>query len=165
MRAMFKGHRTVVSRIAFSPNGRSLISASYDRSIRMWNIRDGFSKVLPVAGSPTVFLSVVFSPDGRYVAAGTLDNLLWIWDSRTHRLVAKWMGHTGRVLCTVFTADGKGLMTGGYDKVVNYWDVSLLGNRRGVSTEAVVNEEQGFPLVRSFLGHSVRFVLLCHNVD
>ena len=154
MRTMLKGHRLPVNSIDFSPNGCSLVSGSYDRSVCIWNIRDGSSKILLVTGSSECFVSVVFSPDGRYIAAGNLDKSLWIWDSRTYRLVAKWWGHTSDVWSTVFTPDGKGLMSGGYDDTVKYWDVSSLGNR---STASVVNEDGGFPLVRSFLGHRVLF--------
>ena len=155
MRAMYNHP---VYGIVFSPNGRSLVSASSDLSACIWNVRDGFSKVLPVTGSPDHFISVAFSPDGRYVAAGNFYNSIWIWDSRTHRLMAKWRGHTNIAWCMVFTADGKGLVSGGEDQMVKYWDVSLLGNRQGVTSGMVVNEEDGFPLVRNFSSHSVRFV-------
>ena len=47
-------------------------------------------------------------------------------------------------------------MSGGRDCMVKYWDVSSLGKRQGVTTDTMVNED-GFPEVRSFLGHSVRF--------
>ena len=150
----------MITSLAFSPNGRSLVSASTDQSARIWNIRDGSSKVLPVTGLPGYFMSVIFSPDGRYVAAGNFDHSLCIWDSRTHRLVAKWWGHTNSVWCTEFTPDGNGLISGGLDMTLKYWDVSLLGNRQGVSTGTVVNEERGFPEVQSFLGHYVRCLLL-----
>ena len=162
---MLKGHEYLIYYVAFSPNGRSLVSASYDSSVRIWNTRDGSSKVLPVTGSPDYFLSVVFSPDGRYIAAGNSDNSLWIWDSRTHSLVAKWRGHTNWVWCTVFTPDSQGLVSGSHDNTVKFWDVSLLGIQQGLSTGTVVKDENDFPLVRSFLGHSVCFVLLSLNVD
>ena len=166
MRAMFKEHKYSVESVAFSPNGRSVVSASVDRSVRIWNIRDGSSKVLPVIGEPDIFFCVAFSPDGRYVAAGNYDDSLWIWDSRTHRLVAKWWGHTHGVWGTEFTPDGKGLMSGGFDKTIKHWDVSLLGSRQGVTTGRVINEELGFPELRRFLGHDVGCVLLLsHNVD
>ena len=155
---MLKGHTFPICEVAFSPNGRSLVSASDDRSVRIWSVRDGSSNVLPVIGSPNSFMSAAFSPDGRYVVAGNWDSSLWIWDSRTHRLVAMWRDHTNGVLCTVFTADGKGLMSGDSDNTVKHWDVSSLGHRQGASTGMVVNNEQGFPEVRSFLGHSVRCV-------
>ena len=159
MRAILKGHQAAIYKVVFSPNGRFLVSASGDRSVRIWKIRDGSSKVLPVVGTPNLFISVAFSDDGRFIAAGNYDNSLWIWDSRTHRLVAKWQGHEGSVWCTQFTADGKGLISGGADKTVKYWDVNLLRSRQGLSMGMVVDEEQGFPFVWSILGHSVRCVL------
>ena len=76
MRAMLKGHKYPVSSVVFSPNGRCLVSASDDRSVRIWTIRDGSSRVLPVTGSPRYFESVVFSPNGLYVAAGNRDKSL-----------------------------------------------------------------------------------------
>ena len=93
MRAMFKHkHRDEVTSIAFSPDGRSLVSGSCDCSVCIWSIRDGSSKEFPVTDWS---LSVVFSPDGRYIAAGDVGHSLWIWDSRTRKLVANWTGHRG----------------------------------------------------------------------
>ena len=166
MRVMFKGHKSGVNNIDFSPDCHSLVSASDDKTVRIWNIRDGSSMVLPVTGSPSYFISVVFSPDGRYVAAGNVGKSLWIWDSRTHRLVAKWWGHTSGVWCIKFTPDSNGLISGGSDRTVKFWDISLLGDLQGVASGTVVNEEQCFPLLRSFSGHDVRCaLLLSRNVD
>ena len=156
---MLKGHKNVVNGIAFSPNGRFLVSGSDDWSVRIWNIRDGSSKVLPVTGRTSVFLSVAFSPDGRYIAGGNWDHSLSIWDSRTHMLVAKWCGHAGCVWCTEFTPDGKGLMSGSSDTTVKRWDVSTLGIQQGVSTGLAGSGEQSFPEIRKFCENNVRFLL------
>ena len=160
MRAMFKAQHFGVYDVVFSPNGRSLASASVHQSVQIWNIHDGSSRVL---GSNNQFLSVTFSPDGRYVAAGDYWGSLWIWDSRTHTLVAKWRGHTNSVLCIGFTPDGNGLVSGGSDHAIKYWDVRSRGNRQGVSLGTIGNREEGFPEMRTFLGHSVRrvFLLFC----
>ena len=160
MRAMFKGHKNVVNGIVFTPDGHSLISGSDDRSVRIWNMRDGSSKALPVTGTPSIFLSVAISPNRRYIAGGNWDHSLWIWDSRTHNLVAKWCGHTGCVWCTEFTPDGKGLMSGSSDATVNHWDVSTLGIQQGVSTGLAGNGEHGFPEIQRFQESDVRFFTL-----
>ena len=151
MRAMFKKHASIIESIAFSPNGRSLVSGSHDSSVRMWNLRDGSSKVMPATGDPNIFFSVAFSPDGRHIAAGDFDNTLWIWDTRMHKLVAKWRGHTHRVTCIEFTPDGQRLMSGSRDQTIKYWDMSSLGT---------VSEPQRFPEIRAFSGHTVRFLCL-----
>ena len=78
------------------------------------------------------------------------------------------MGFAGRQACGEVVGTYRGLVlhgiysrwqSGSYDKTVKYWDVTLLGNRQ-VSMGTIVNKEQGFPLVRSFLGHRVRSLLL-----
>ena len=148
---MFKRHTNEVNSISFSPDGRSLVSGSDDHFVRIWNIRDGSSKKLPVIDEPGYFLSVIFSPDGRYIAAGDWGHSIWIWDSRTHKLVADWRGHSNAVWCVEFTPDGKGLMSGGEDTTVKYWDVSSLGVH--------VIPGNSFPLIRSFSGHTVCFYL------
>ena len=160
MRAIFKGHKSGVYDVVFSPDGRSLVSASDDQSVRIWNVRGGSSNIL---GSHSQFLSVAFSPDGRYIAAGDYGHSLWIWDSRTHRLLTKWRGHRDSVWCTRFTPDGNGLISGG--STAKYWNVGSIGNREGESTGMLANEEKGLQEVGSFLGHNVCCVLLLsHNV-
>ena len=151
MRARFKEHMDTIKSIAFSPNGRSLISGSDDASVRIWNLRDGLSKIMPAIGMPSLFISVAFSPDGRYIVGGHYDNPLWIWDSRKHTLVAKWSGHTSRVRCILFTPDGKGMINGSDDGTVKYWDLSSIGSG---------SEAQSFGEIRRFSGHTVRFLVL-----
>ena len=165
MRAMFKRHTHEVNSISFSPDGRSLVSASDDCSVRIWKMRDGSSTRLPVTNDARYFLSVVFSPDGRYIAAGNLRNSLSIWDSRTHKLLANWGAHFDYVWCVEFTPDGKGLMSGSIDKTFKYWDVSSLGNYEAISVRETVVPGHSLPLIRSFLGHTVRFYyILCHAI-
>ena len=157
MRVVFKGHTNEVNGIAFSPDGRSLVSGSDDHSVRVWNIRDGSSKRLPGTDGAGYFLSVVFRFDGRFIAAGGSRNSLWIWNSRTRKLVANWKGHNGWVWCVKFTPDGKGLMSGSVDGTVKYWDVSSLGIHEATSGRGTVVPGHSFPLIRCFSGHNVRF--------
>ena len=157
MRVVFKRHRNEVNSIAFSPDGRSLVSGSDDGSVRIWNIRDGSSKELPVTYDAGYFFSVVFSPDGRNIAAGNMEHSLWLWDSRTHKLVANWEGHSDSVWCVEFTPDGKGLISGSADKTVKYWDVSSLGIHEAISGKETVVPGHSLPLIRTFSGHTVRF--------
>ena len=157
MRVVFKRHMDEVNSIAFSPDGRSFVSGSDDNSVRIWNIRDGSSKRLPVTDEAVYFLSVVFRPDGRYIAAGDTRHSLCIWDSRTHKIVANWEGHSYYVWCLEFTPDGNGLMSGSADTTVKYWDVSSLGTHGAVSGRDAVVPGDSFPLIRSFSGHTVHF--------
>lgn len=151
MSAVFKEHTGVIDGITFSPNGHSLVSGSDDQSVRIWSLRDGSSKVMPVFGRIGYFLSVAFSPDGRYIAGANYNNSLWIWNSRTHKLVAMWRGHSYIVNCVEFTPGGQELMSGSHDRTVKCWDVSSLGTGP---------ESQNFPEIRAFFGHTVRFFMV-----
>ena len=165
MRAMFKRHRGTVNSIAFSPDGRSLVSASDDYTVCIWKTRDGSPKNLRVSDGIGLFLSVAFSPDGRYIAAGDTRSLLWIWDSRTLQLVASWVSHGDSVWCVEFTPDGKGLMSGSRDKTAKYWDVSSLGIREAASRRETVVLGHSFPSVRSLSGHTVRFLFSFYRMQ
>ena len=102
---------------------------------------------MPVTGITDYFHSVAFNHDGRYIAGADLNHSLWIWDSRRQRLVAKWLGHTSGVWCVEFTPDGRGLISGGGDGMVKYWDMTSLGSG---------SERKSFPEIRRFSGHNVR---------
>ena len=106
---------------------------------------------MPVTGITSYFDTVAFNHDGRYIAGADLNHSLWIWDSRRQRLVAKWSGYISSVWCAEFTPDGKGLISGGGDGMVKYWDMTSL--RSG-------SERKIFPEIRRFSGHNVRLFCL-----
>ena len=143
VRQLLKSHTRDINRLAFSPNGRFLVSASFDHSVRLWSIRDGSSKR---ASSGDYFGSTAFHPSGRYFAAGNFDHVVRIWDARTMRLVTSWTGQGGCVWCMMFMPDGKELVCGSTDGVLKYWDMSSLGEKDPVE-------------IRRFEGHSVRVLL------
>ena len=112
-----------------SPNGRLLVSASYDNSVCIWDLRDG-SRRKQWYGSRS-FSSVSFQPAGRYVAAGDEDAVLWVWDVRTGQLVTKYkitcsvLDDSFDFLRVVFTSDGKRVMIA-RNGTVQCWDFALL---------------------------------------
>jgi len=156
---MFRGGQLSVTSLAFSPNGRTIISTSLDGMIRIWSLRDGSSRQTLVTTGYTD-LRVTFSPIGRYIAAGTGDGVLCILDSRTQELIKRWEGHQNDMSSPVFTPDGKGLLSSSFDGTVKYWDMRSLGEARGTSTA-----ENFVTLIRQFGGHPVSksdFHLLLH---
>jgi len=118
------GHRETVTALNFSPDGRCLVTCSYDRTVRIWGLRDGTSKVLTTF--KILSWSVRCSLDGRYIVSGCGQNVL-IWDVRKGKLVAWWGGHPSLIGSLVFTPDGKGLLSASWDKVI-HWDFASLGS-------------------------------------
>ena len=142
--------------VDFSPNGQFLVSASWDRTVRLWRTRDGSSRELKDVSR--MFYTVSFSLHGRYVFSGNSDRYLRIWDTRTHKLMAKWRGHRGDVWYVALSKDGKGLVSGGNDKVMKYWDVGQYADLGYGSASPIVNTskvEEYKKEILKFEGHTV----------
>ena len=150
MRNTFRGHDHPVESVDFSPNGRFVVSASWDQTVRIWNMRDGSTKVL--TGDASIFWSVRFSPNGQCIAVGDSDGVLRIWDVHTNRLVKSWPGHGVGVSNVAFTPDGRRLLSCSNDRSAKSWDFGSLG----------VAQSSGDPVETGILesiGQWVRLVL------
>jgi WD40 repeat protein len=84
--------------VAYSPDGRYIISGSYDKTIRIWNAETGSSVGTPLEGTLTLVRSVAYSPDGRHIISGSYDKTIRIWNAETGSAVGMPLeGHTGMV--------------------------------------------------------------------
>ncbi|MBW4657096.1 MAG: caspase family protein [Drouetiella hepatica Uher 2000/2452] len=79
---ILEGHRTPVSSIAFSPDGKSLLSASGDATLRLWRVRDG-AFIQALKGHSSAVLTARFSSDGNTVFSGGADKTVRSWDIRS----------------------------------------------------------------------------------
>jgi WD40 repeat protein len=77
-----KGHQEAVSSVAFSPDGKRLLTGSFDHSLKLWDVASGreIRTYAGPAGQRGMVLSVAFSPDGKMVASGAGDNAARIWE-------------------------------------------------------------------------------------
>jgi WD40 repeat protein len=66
--------------VAFSPDGKTLASGSFDKTIRLWDVAKGQPIGVPLTGHTDKVFSVAFSPDGRTLASGSADNTIRLWD-------------------------------------------------------------------------------------
>ncbi|HZT03949.1 MAG TPA: protein kinase [Steroidobacteraceae bacterium] len=116
------GHTDRVRSIAYSPDGRRLITASYDGTARIWDASTG-RQMLILQGHGGPVLAATFSPDGRRVATGSYDKTARIWDAATGRQLLV-LPHQERVRSVAFSPDGHQLITGAYDKAARIWDAA-----------------------------------------
>ncbi len=112
-------HLKPVTSVAVSPDGQTLLSASFDRTVRAWDAQSGRELTAFLKHTKPAEV-VAISPDGTVAASGASDGSLWLWDYRTGEQVRELAGHTGMVRAVAFSPDGKLLASGSADYGLGY---------------------------------------------
>ena len=124
--SVLQGHAEGVTSVAFSPDGKYIVSGSEDKNIRMWDAQTGKLVAAPFEGHTGSVTSVAFSPDGNYIVSGSSDSTIRMWDAQTGRLVSDpFEGHTTTVTSVAFSPDGKYIVSGLGNKTIRMWDARM----------------------------------------
>ena len=110
-----------VYEVAFSPDGKYLVSGSIYGTVQIWTIDTG-QEQSHMTHDGTV-RSVAFSPDGKYVVSGSVDNTARLWKASTGTEVARII-HDSAVTSVTFSSDGKYLVSGSEDFTARVWEVN-----------------------------------------
>lgn len=115
-----QGHEDVVYSAYFSPDGQHVVTASLDRTIRIWNVSDGKQVLVIPLSSEGV--SASYNPDGQHVVTADYDGRVQIWDATTGDELLKLPGEQEHVWTALYSPKGDRIVTAGVGGIARIWD-------------------------------------------
>ncbi len=119
-------HDNVIQSVAFSPDGRHIVTGSYDGTIKLWGASDG-SLVWSAAPQLGDVWCVRWNPDGSRLAAGGRDRSVRILDAANGRELLALRGPTGTIMSLDFSPDGLRIAAGSWSREIFIWDAAPAG--------------------------------------
>jgi WD40 repeat protein len=134
-------HPNLVDSLAFDPTGNRLATGCHDGQLRIWDLTKTPQPVITKAivahaakgQEPTAIYAVAWTPDGKQVLSGSFDRTLKLWDPTSGALVREFKAHDTKVFpkghqlgvfSAAFSPDGKFLVSGGDDRIINIWNTA-----------------------------------------
>lgn len=118
-----EGHKELVYTLAFSPDGKHLVSGAFDKELKLWDLATG-KAVKSYAGHTDLVLTTAISPDGRIIASGGKDNSIKLWDMPISGELKNYPGSSAGLMSQAITPDGGRLATGQVDGIIRVWNTS-----------------------------------------
>ncbi|MGF1578429.1 MAG: WD40 repeat domain-containing protein [Gemmataceae bacterium] len=117
-----KGHTKGVTALAFSPNGKRLLSVGEDGRVLVWEVEtQKLAHQYPPIGKK--LYAAAWHPDGSQFAIAGEHGLVQLWKIEGKKPTAEYEGHIGPVVALAFRPDGKVLASGGYLRTIRFWTV------------------------------------------
>lgn len=143
LKSLFAGHKDDVRAVAFSPDGRTIASGSFDNTVILWNLQ-GQMLHPPLEGHEEGVMRVAFSPDGKLLASASTDGTVRLWEVESGRPVAR-LDHPEEVYGVAIDGSGKILAASGKGGKIRLWNIESIGQHR-METMLVHNEDMvGLP--------------------
>ncbi|MGC2112374.1 MAG: SIR2 family protein [Candidatus Korobacteraceae bacterium] len=118
------GHTSSVSALVSAGDGHTLVSGSWDGTIRFWDLVSG-REVRALRGRSDGITCLALSTSHHIVASASGDRTVKVWSLDTGREVLALLGHEGIVYSLGISPDGRTLVSGSWDKTIKSWDLTL----------------------------------------
>lgn len=121
-------HDDLIQNLAFSPDGKLLATAGYDRLIKLWDVAAGKERLVLRDHSDSVY-GLSFSPDGKLLASGGADRAVKVWDVATGTRLYTLGESTDWVYAVAWSPTGNRLAAAGVDRSIRVWEADAKGGR------------------------------------
>ena len=121
----FGGHRDVLYDAEFSPDGKTLATAGYDRSIKLWNLSDG-ALLRSIDVHNGAIFDLAWHPTGAVLASASADETIKLWRTSDGIRLDTLSQPQGDMVAVVFTPDGRHVVGAGRDKRIHLWKLVSL---------------------------------------
>jgi hypothetical protein len=116
-------HKDAIHGLASSPDGRTIATASYDRSVKLWEANGGTELHTLQDHSDAVY-AVAFSPDGKLLATVAADRAVKVWDVASGKRLLSLGEATEWLYAVAWHPDGRRLAAAGVDRNIRVWEAS-----------------------------------------
>ena len=116
-----QGKNCYVYTVAISPDGKTLVNGSDDKTIKFWDFQT--KELLDTIQENNQIRSIAISPDGQTLVSGSKNGTVKVWDFKTRKATKNFQGHTKTIRSMIISSDGKTLITGSRDKTIKIWNL------------------------------------------
>ena len=123
--AEFPAHKDAIYTLAFSPDGKTLATAGYDRVIKLWDVPTPAAKPTPrltLTDHSDAVYGLAFHPSGKLLASASADRAVKVWDTAKGKRLYTLSDPTDWVYAVAWSPDGRHIAAGGADKSVRVWE-------------------------------------------
>jgi WD40 repeat protein len=139
--------------IAFSPDGKMIVSGSPNSAAIVWDADSGAELMTLTGHSEDLPLTgFAFTPDGKRMVSSSMDKTLRVWDMSTGRQLMVLKGHINFIGDVAISPDGTRIVSAGIDRVARVWDMST-----GAQLTPLPGHDSGIRSV-AFSGDGTRIV-------
>ncbi|HEX9060553.1 MAG TPA: hypothetical protein VF941_10265 [Clostridia bacterium] len=119
------GHSSSVDSAVYSNDGRRILTASFDRTIKEWDVSTK-KCIHTYSGHSDWVRGAIYSPDSKKILSISRDNTIKEWDINTEKCLHTYKGHTDCVVSALYRSDGKKILSASFDGTIKEWDVKTL---------------------------------------
>ena len=141
-----RGHASFVNSVAFAPDGKTLASASSDRSVKIWDRHTG-ACLHTLTGHTSFVDSVCYASNGKILASAGYGGSIKIWHAKHYKCLGTLLGHDSYVLNICFAPDAKTLASASGDMSVKIWNTVT------------------YECIRTLWGHTQQVWSVCYAPD